>query len=129
MSQFISNFAFESLPSKVTSITSKKFPDMVTFGEKMWAIVFGAPWCGPCNAFTPVFNMVAIGMSDVSLKFGKVDCQADQQLCMDLRIPHYPHVIFFANGATHLTGEQNPEPLTNWLKDMVTKANKPRDEL
>lgn len=130
MAAFIAEFALQVLPQKVVHVPGRRFNFEVEQTGQAWAVVFGAPWCGPCNAFNPVFNMIAQKLSHLPIKFGKVDCQADQSLCHNFQIPAYPFVKFFVNGQSFNLPNPNQDSnvLFTWISETHAK-NVRRDEL
>ena len=54
-------------------------------------IAFWAPWCGPCQAFAPVFAEVAEEYDDVL--FGKVNVDAEPGLAAQFNVRSIPMVM------------------------------------
>jgi len=57
---------------------------------------FWAAWCGPCQAFAPIFEAAATRHPDVV--FGKVDTEAQTELAGAFRIQSIPTTIVFRDG-------------------------------
>ena len=55
-----------------------------------------AAWCGPCQAFAPVYESVAAAHPDIV--FGKVDTEAESALASAFRIRSIPTLMVFRDG-------------------------------
>jgi thioredoxin 1 len=76
-------------------ITAKNLVDTV---KKPGIVLldFWASWCGPCRAFTPIFEGVAARHPDVV--FGKVDTEAEAELAAAFDIRSIPTLMAFRDG-------------------------------
>ena len=56
-----------------------------------------ASWCGPCQAFAPIFTQAAAQLQG-RCRLAKLDSEANQQLAGQLGIRSIPSLILFKNG-------------------------------
>jgi thioredoxin 1 len=81
-------------------------------------IDFWAAWCGPCRAFSPVYEKVAERHPDIV--FGKVDTQAEPELAVAFQISSIPTLVIIRDGVIVYT---QPGALPERaLEDLITKA-------
>lgn len=90
-------------------------------------IEYYASWCGHCQEFAPSLKRIALLFQE-DFDFFAVNCEKQQQLCMQHRIPHYPVLRVYSAGAPpgngetfngHLTEESVSEFLSDWISDPV----------
>jgi thioredoxin 1 len=63
---------------------------------------FGAPWCGPCRAFAPVFDDVP-ARSGERVRFARCDVDASPLTATMLQITSIPTVIAFGPDGSELS--------------------------
>lgn len=79
----------------VTNLTNKTFKSEIN-DDKLVVVDFWAPWCGPCQAFSPTIEEVSEEMNDV--KICKVNVDEEKMLAMKNRVMSIPTLIFYKNG-------------------------------
>ena len=98
---------------------------------------FGAKWCGPCRAFTPVFEKVAKTPANHpaptghpskegnQVEYVKMDVDECTQLCEDLNISIVPTIIIFKDSrvfARREGGFPTESHFTDWLNSQGIKS-------
>jgi thioredoxin 1 len=77
------------------TLTEQNFEETV-LAEGITIVDFWAEWCGRCKMFGPIFEK----SSDAhpTIRFGKVDTEAEQGLAAALQIRSIPTIMVFRDG-------------------------------
>ena len=79
---------------------------------------FGAPWCGPCQSFTKIFEQLASEFLDVC--FAQVNVEQFPHLAETFHIHSIPHLIVFKQGIA-IYSESGNMP-ASILKELLVQA-------
>jgi len=71
-------------------ITSENFAETVKKGGIV-LLDWWAPWCGPCRAFGPIYERVAVANPDII--FGKVNTEEEPELAAQFNINSIPTLM------------------------------------
>lgn len=72
-------------------VTEKELREEINSGETL-IVKFHAKWCGPCKAYTPVFESVT-----KEVKAFSIDIDEANNLVKELEIRSIPHTVVFKN--------------------------------
>lgn len=105
--------------SKVLVITKENYEQEVLNSDKPVVIDFWATWCGPCKNFAPVFEKMA--ESNDSVKFAKVDVDAEQELAARFGVRGIPYIALINKGERvgAKTGAMNEQVFSTWLESVL----------
>ena len=82
---------------KPVTLTDDNFQMEVLKSDKPVLVDFWPEWCGPCKMIAPVVEELAKEY-DGTLKVGKVDVDANQQVSMQFGIRSIPTLLIFKGG-------------------------------
>ena len=101
--------------------TSENMPALLNSSQPI-VIDFWAPWCNPCVGFAPVFSDVAKERHG-SVRFIKIDTEAQQQLGAEYQIRSIPTVMVFKNGqrVDMINGALPKGQFDQWLNQALLK--------
>ncbi|XP_034550404.1 dnaJ homolog subfamily C member 10 [Notolabrus celidotus] len=134
------SWALSALPRVSVDLTPDTFRTLVLLGKDHWVLDFYAPWCGPCQHFAPEFEALARILKG-EVRAGKVDCQANYQLCQSAGITSYPTVRFspYLGVKRHETtgdyiNSRDSNVISNTVREWIQQLkprlqNKAKDEL
>jgi len=99
----------------VKTYNSLNFDEEVINAQEPVLVDVWAPWCGPCNAMTPV-------MIEVSRKYtvGKLNMDENLELCRKYNVSAIPTFLFFKNGEVvdRLLGIQSGSELMKRMREL-----------
>lgn len=83
------------------------------------AIRFTAPWCGPCKAYAPMFEIVSKEVTD--WEFETVDIDKNPELATQYSIRSIPTTVFLVGEHTvsKVTGVLQPKALKEKLEELA----------
>lgn len=113
--------------SSVILLNSTTFEADVINSKDIWLVIFFAPWCQYCKAFSPEFELAAESLKGV-FKLGAVNVDEERDLSNDYGIDHLPTVKFFGiqkENPVEFEEERTAEAIIDFMyqksKDIVTK--------
>ena len=77
-------------------INDSNFEELSAKGQLM-LVDFGAQWCGPCKAISPIVDELHDKYEDKAVN-GKVDIDENPDLCEKFGIRNIPTILFIRNG-------------------------------
>lgn len=80
----------------ITEITKANYDSEVVESDKPVLIDFWAEWCGPCRMLAPTVDAIASERNDI--KVGKINVDAEGELCNDFGIDSIPTLIILKKG-------------------------------
>ena len=88
------SFSFFDSNSAVILLNQEEFNKEVVKSNDIWLILFYAPWCGHCQAFSPEYEKAAKALKGI-FKIGAVNGDEEKILSGKYGIKGFPTVKFF----------------------------------
>ena len=88
------SFSFFDSNSEVILLNQEQFNKEVVKSNDIWLILFYAPWCGHCQAFSPEYEKAAKALKGI-FKIGAVNGDEEKILSGKYGIKGFPTVKFF----------------------------------
>ena len=88
------SFSFFNSNTPVILLNGDNFDKEVVQSKDIWLILFFAPWCGHCQAFSPEYEKAAKALKGI-FKIGAVDADQEKTLGARYGIKGFPTVKFF----------------------------------
>ena len=79
------------------TFTEENYEELVLKSDKPAVVDFGAEWCGPCKALSPIIDEMAIEYEGRAI-IGKVDVDVAPGIAAKYGVRNIPTVIFVKNG-------------------------------
>ena len=83
--------------SKVVEVTEQDFEVEVLNADLPTEVDFWAPWCGPCQMVSPIYDKLAEEYEG-RFKFCKINVDENQDTAIKYQIMSIPMQMFFVNG-------------------------------
>lgn len=80
----------------VLMLEEDNFEQEVLNSESKVLVDFYADWCGPCRMMSPIIDEISAEMN--SVKVGKVNVDANQELAIKYDVMTIPTIMVFENG-------------------------------
>ena len=88
------SYSFFEAGTPVTLLDGTNFDKEVVKSKDIWLILFYAPWCGHCQAFSPEYEKAAKALRGI-FKIGAIDADKEKTIAGRYGIKGFPTVKFF----------------------------------
>ncbi|KKQ93935.1 MAG: Thioredoxin [candidate division CPR2 bacterium GW2011_GWC1_39_9] len=104
--------------ASVKEISDNEFNDEVLNSDNVVLVDFWAPWCGPCQAMSPILNKVAQDVKEI--KFVKVNVDENPEASNSFGVMSIPTLLIFKDGKVvdQMIGLQSEDSLKSKLKQV-----------
>jgi thioredoxin 1 len=112
--------------SKVIEITDQTFEREVLNSDVPTEVDFWAPWCGPCQIVSPIYDSLSEKYGN--FKFCKINVDENPETAKKYQIMSIPMQMFFANGekVDELLGAVPEQMIRSKVDDVIQRF--PTDE-
>lgn len=109
--------------SNVIMVTGDTWEAEVSKATIPVLVEFGAQWCGPCKALSPILNQLAVEYAE-KIKIVNIDVDNNMQLAKDNNIRSVPTMMIFIDGiktSDKMVGFMNKEMIKKTLEKYIEK--------
>ena len=105
------------LDSKPIEGNANILQNFITHSDLPVVVDFWAPWCGPCLAMAPHFELAAMAMP-LESQFLKINNDDEQTLGSKMLIASIPAVLVFKGGeeVDRFVGARSSSQIQEWVK-------------
>jgi thioredoxin 1 len=82
---------------KAVRVTDTSFDREVLQSKELVMVDFGADWCPPCNAISPIVEILATEFAGKA-KIAKLDIDDNREMTSRFKIRNLPTLLFFKDG-------------------------------
>jgi len=114
------------IPEHPVELAGVAFNRFIDKNELPVVVDFWAPWCAPCRAMAPQFEMAARRLHGHCL-FAKLNTEADQATAARFQIRSIPTMVLFRGGRelARQSGAMNAPDIEAWLNRQGITARRP----